>query len=201
MDRIIVILAVTTCLSAGVLFVLAGWSKTAWPPAVLVKWLESLRIVPRWAVRPVAVALPVVECAVGWAVLTGASGPAAEAAAAVLLVGFAAVAGVILVRGGVVDCGCLGPFSRRLLSWRTVTRNLLLATACTWVALSGLTWGAVALPGWAQAALTLTLTLLALGAARRHRPIPQSPLTGKAPASGSPADAGRNDHDSDVQNT
>lgn len=88
--------------------------------------LANYRLLPRWAVAPLHVLLPLTEVAVGVAALVaptiGAPG------AALLLLIFAGAMAINLRRGRrEIDCGCHQSVLRQRLSWTLVWRNGVLA--------------------------------------------------------------------------
>jgi uncharacterized membrane protein YphA (DoxX/SURF4 family) len=109
--------------------------------------LANYRLLPEALIGIVAAALPPLEALLGAALLLGIATPWSEAAAAALLVVFAAAMGINLIRGrSDIDCGCFQSTLRQTLSWTLVARNLVLASAL------GLAGAAVQVPleGWAR---------------------------------------------------
>jgi uncharacterized membrane protein YphA (DoxX/SURF4 family) len=91
----------------GGVFVVAGVLKIP-DPAAAVRAVRAYRLLPEVLVGPVAFGMPVVEIAVGLALLAGVFVRAAAIAAAVLLVVFMAAVSSAWVRGLQIDCGCFG---------------------------------------------------------------------------------------------
>ena len=88
--------------------------------------LANYRLLPRWAVAPVHVLLPLAELAVGVGIVIFPQ--LAAPAAALLLLIFAAAMAVNLRRGRTdIDCGCHQSALRQRLSWTLVGRNGVLA--------------------------------------------------------------------------
>jgi hypothetical protein len=106
--------------------------------------VANYRLLPAFAVRPVAYLLPPVELAVAGALLSGAAAWP-EIAAAVLLCLFAVAMAVNLLRGRRhIDCGCYSSALKQSLRWALVCRNVLMALLlCGTLALRG---GAATLP-------------------------------------------------------
>ena len=77
-------------------------------PAAAVRAVRAYRLLPELLVAPVAFGLPVVEIAVGLALLLGVFVRTAAIAAAVLLVVFLVGVGSAWARGLQIDCGCFG---------------------------------------------------------------------------------------------
>jgi uncharacterized membrane protein YphA (DoxX/SURF4 family) len=93
-------------LLGGVLLV-AGALKIP-DPAAAVRAVRAYEALPEPLVAPVAFGLPVVEIAVGLALLLGVFVRAAALASAVLLVVFLAGVASAWARGLQIDCGCFG---------------------------------------------------------------------------------------------
>ncbi len=91
----------------GGVLVVAGALKMP-DPAAAARAVRAYRLLPEGLVEPVAFGLPVLEIAVGLALLLGVVVRTAALAAAVLLVVF--LAGVVSAwaRGLQIDCGCFG---------------------------------------------------------------------------------------------
>ncbi|MGY1744059.1 MauE/DoxX family redox-associated membrane protein [Blastococcus sp. SYSU D00695] len=91
----------------GGVFVVAGVLKLP-DPAAAERAVRAYRLLPEGLVDPVAFGLPVVEIAVGLALLAGVAVRAAAVASAVLLVVFVAAVASAWARGLQIDCGCFG---------------------------------------------------------------------------------------------
>jgi uncharacterized membrane protein YphA (DoxX/SURF4 family) len=91
----------------GGVFVVAGALKLPDPDAA-VRAVRAYRLLPEPLVAPVAFGLPVVEIAVGLALLAGVFVRTAALAAAALLVVFLVGVGSAWARGLQIDCGCFG---------------------------------------------------------------------------------------------
>jgi len=91
----------------GGVFVVAGALKVP-DPAAAVRAVRAYRLLPELLVGPVAFGLPVLEIAVGLALLLGALVRTAAIASAVLLVVFLVAVGSAWARGLQIDCGCFG---------------------------------------------------------------------------------------------
>jgi uncharacterized membrane protein YphA (DoxX/SURF4 family) len=100
-------LATAARLLVGGVFVVAGALKLP-DPAAAVRAVRAYQLLPEPLVAPVAFGLPVLEIALGLALLLGVFVRTAAIGAAVLLVVF--LAGVISAwaRGLQIDCGCFG---------------------------------------------------------------------------------------------
>ena len=91
----------------GGVLVVAGALKLPDPAAAL-RAVRAYRLLPEGLVGPVAFGLPVVEIAVGLALLAGVFVRTAALAAAALMVVFLAAVGSAWARGLQIDCGCFG---------------------------------------------------------------------------------------------
>jgi uncharacterized membrane protein YphA (DoxX/SURF4 family) len=91
----------------GGVLVVAGALKVP-DPAAAVRAVRAYRLLPEVLVGPVAFGLPVLEIAVGLALLVGVAVRTAAVAAAVLMVAFIAAVGSAWARGLQIDCGCFG---------------------------------------------------------------------------------------------
>jgi uncharacterized membrane protein YphA (DoxX/SURF4 family) len=91
----------------GGVFVVAGLLKVP-DPAAAVRAVRAYRLLPEFLVGPVAFGLPVVEIAVGLALLAGVFVRTAALASALLLVVFLVAVGSAWARGLQIDCGCFG---------------------------------------------------------------------------------------------
>ena len=100
-------LATAARLVLGGVFVVAGVLKIP-DPAAAVRAVRAYQLLPESLVAPVAFGLPVLEIAVGLALLLGVFVRTAAIAAAVLLVVFLVGVGSAWARGLQIDCGCFG---------------------------------------------------------------------------------------------
>lgn len=100
-------LATAARLLLGGVLLVAGALKVP-DPAAAVRAVRAYRALPEVLVEPVAFGLPVLEIAVGLALLVGVFVRTAAIASAILMVFF--LAGVISAwaRGLQIDCGCFG---------------------------------------------------------------------------------------------
>ncbi|MGY1855444.1 MauE/DoxX family redox-associated membrane protein [Modestobacter sp. SYSU DS0290] len=100
-------LATAARLLLGVVLVVAGGLKLP-DPAAAERAVRAYRLLPETLVAPVAFGLPVLEIAVGLALLAGVFLRTAAVAAAVLMLVFLAAVGSAWARGLQIDCGCFG---------------------------------------------------------------------------------------------
>jgi uncharacterized membrane protein YphA (DoxX/SURF4 family) len=100
-------LATAARLLLGGVFLVAGAVKLP-DPAAAVRAVRAYRLLPEALVGPVAFGLPVVEIAVGLALLAGVFVRTAALASALLLAVYLAGVGSAWARGLQIDCGCFG---------------------------------------------------------------------------------------------
>jgi uncharacterized membrane protein YphA (DoxX/SURF4 family) len=100
-------LATAARVVVGGVFVVAGALKIP-DPAAAVRAVRAYQLLPEALVAPVAFGLPVIEIAVGLALLLGVFVRTAAIAAAVLLMVFLVGVGSAWARGLQIDCGCFG---------------------------------------------------------------------------------------------
>ena len=91
----------------GGVFVVAGVLKLP-DPAAAIRAVRAYRLLSEAFVGPVAFGLPVVEIAVGLALVAGVFVRTAALATAVLLAVFLLAVGSAWARGLQIDCGCFG---------------------------------------------------------------------------------------------
>jgi uncharacterized membrane protein YphA (DoxX/SURF4 family) len=94
-------------LLVGGVFVVAGLLKLP-DPAAAVRAVRAYRLLPEGLVAPVAFGQPVVEIAIGLALVLGIFVRTAAIVSAVLLVVFIVGVGSAWARGLQIDCGCFG---------------------------------------------------------------------------------------------
>jgi len=100
-------LATAARLLVGGVFLVAGAVKLP-DPAAAVRAVRAYRLLPEALVHLAAFGLPVVEIAVGLALVVGLAVRTAALASAVLLAGYIAAIASAWARGLQIDCGCFG---------------------------------------------------------------------------------------------
>jgi uncharacterized membrane protein YphA (DoxX/SURF4 family) len=100
-------LATVARLLLGVVFVYAGVLKLP-DPAAAERAVRAYRLLPETLVGAAAFGLPVLEIAVGLALLAGVFVRTAAVATSVLLALYIAAIGSVWARGLSIDCGCFG---------------------------------------------------------------------------------------------
>ena len=99
--------------------------------------VANYRLLPPVLVTPVAAILPFAEIVAAALLAFGVLTVVVAAVLAFLLVTFAVAVGINLARGRVFDCGCTGSAATpRLISWRHVTADLVLAAVAAAVAVA-----------------------------------------------------------------
>jgi uncharacterized membrane protein YphA (DoxX/SURF4 family) len=91
----------------GVVFVVAGVLKFP-DPAAAERAVRAYRLLPEGLVAPAAFGLPVLEVAVGLALLVGVFVRTAAIVSAVMLAVYIAAIASVWARGLSIDCGCFG---------------------------------------------------------------------------------------------
>ncbi|MDQ6877227.1 MAG: hypothetical protein M3082_05920 [Candidatus Dormibacteraeota bacterium] len=110
-----------------------------------IEGLGDYAILPDRAVRPVAVALPVLECLLGLALLVGIAPSLIGALAAILITIFIVAVGFSLHRHRVIGCNCYGVAATSRIGMATIARNVvLLGLALVVTSLGTVARG----PGW-----------------------------------------------------
>ena len=126
------------CLWLSALLIVAAVHKLQDPRAFR-GTLAAYRLLPRGLTAPIGVLVPLVELAVGAALLYPQERIRASAllAGAALLAVYAAAMAVNIRRGNrSIDCGCLGFGARRpRLTWTLVARNLIIVAMAAGLAL------------------------------------------------------------------
>lgn len=99
--------------------------------------VENYRLLPSWAIRPVAIAVLIAEFAAGSGLFLGVGSRFIALGIILLLLVFTVAIIINLVRGRNMDCGCLGTVAPQRLTWMSVARNVVIAclagTVVVWV--------------------------------------------------------------------
>ena len=121
-------------IALGAVFVYAAWVKLHTPWQLFAGAIGDYKILPEWAVNPLARSLPWAELAIGLLLIAGFLLRAAATASSLLLLVFFS----LMVRAYAfhmeISCGCFGP--GELISWRTLLRDgslLAASLAITWL--------------------------------------------------------------------
>jgi uncharacterized membrane protein YphA (DoxX/SURF4 family) len=109
----------------GIIFLYAGIMKIA-DPLGFAQILYNYRLVPAWAINPLAITLPWVECVAGASLLFGIWTLGGGVVTSTLFAVFAAALGLNLIRGLDISCGCFSTATAaNPITWLTVVRDLL----------------------------------------------------------------------------
>lgn len=100
-------LATAARLLLGGVFLVAGALKLP-DPAAAARAVRAYQLLPESLVHPAAFGLPVVEIAVGLALLVGVFVRTAALLSALMLAGYIAAIAAAWARGLQIDCGCFG---------------------------------------------------------------------------------------------
>jgi uncharacterized membrane protein YphA (DoxX/SURF4 family) len=121
-------------IALGVVFVYAAWVKLDTPWQLFAGAIADYKLLPAWAVNPLARSLPWAELLIGLLLMAGFFLRTAATACSLLLLVFFS----LMVRAYAfhmeISCGCFGP--GELISWRTLLRDgslLALSLAVTWL--------------------------------------------------------------------
>ncbi len=134
-NRTLRIAAVALRIALGAVFVYAALVKLRLPWQLFAGAIADYKILPDWAVNPLARTLPWAELAIGLLIAAGWWLRTAATAASLLLAMFVALMVRAYAKGMEISCGCFGP--GELISWRTLLRDgtlLAASLAVTWTA-------------------------------------------------------------------
>ena len=123
----------------GGVFLVAGVLKLP-DPAAAVRAVRAYRLLAEPLVAPVAFGLPVLEIAVGLALIVGVFVRTAALASAVLLVVYLVGVGSAWARGLAIDCGCFGGGGTVAAADTTYPTEVLRDSALLLVALALARW-------------------------------------------------------------
>ena len=143
--------AVIFCqLSLTVIFGLGAWGKFR-DLEEFTGIVRNYRLLPEFAIRPVAYMMPALEAAIALTLLAGTAQPYPAMGAIVLLAIFAVAMGINIVRGRrYIDCGCFRTKLKQRLSWWLVVRNGVLMTMA----------GVLVLTAWSPGMMVRPVALL-----------------------------------------
>jgi len=112
----------------GAVFVYAAWVKLREPWQMFANSVANYDVLPMWAVKLVARALPWAEMLIGLLLISGRFLRISSITASALLLGFFAIMVRTYASGIQIECGCFGPGD--IISPRSLARDgsLLLAS-------------------------------------------------------------------------
>ena len=120
----------------GAIFVYAGYVKLRDPWQLFAAGIASYEILPMWAVKVTARALPWFEVLIGLLLMVGRWFRMSTVATSFLLLVFFGSMVRAFAQGKEINCGCFGP--GEAISWKTLLRDgamlaaALLLTTVTW---------------------------------------------------------------------
>ena len=156
------VLLLVARLALAAVFIVAGIAKLA-DLAGSRRAIEGFGLSAETA-RPLGVALPVAEVAVGVVLLPAATAPYAAIAGLVLLLAFCVAIGAALARGEEPDCHCFGQLHSAPAGWPTLARNVALAAVAGLIAGAGLDDPGPSAVAWVGDLSGTALMAIALGA-------------------------------------
>ena len=122
----------------GAVFAYAAWLKLRDPWQLFAGAIGDYKVLPDWAVEPLARTLPWAELAIGLLLVAGRWLRTASTACTLLLAGFFSLMIHAFSKGMAINCGCFGSTpGEDIISWRTLGRDgslLALSIAVTWIA-------------------------------------------------------------------
>jgi uncharacterized membrane protein YphA (DoxX/SURF4 family) len=125
-------------IALGAVFVYAAVIKLETPWQLFAGAIADYKILPEWAVTPLARSLPWAELAIGLLLAVGRFLRTAATACSLLLLVFFSLMVRAYVTHQEISCGCFGP--GELISWRTLLRDgtlLAVSLAVTWMSFGG----------------------------------------------------------------
>jgi putative oxidoreductase len=121
MERGLVIIFRTV---VGLVFLWASYNKL-FDPGSFAQALDNYRLLPGWAVNPMAVVMPWLEFVCALLLLSGQRVRTASFIVSGLLVVFIAAVGISMLRGLDVQCGCFSAGSSRKIGFRLLGEDVL----------------------------------------------------------------------------
>ena len=130
--------------TVAIIFLVGAWQKLRDLMAFEIA-IEAYELIPTVLVRPLAIALPLLEITAAITLVIVLTRPLGAALALVVLAMVTGAVAINLLRGRTdVGCGCGGLEDEQTLSWALVMRNMLLAifvvSSFAGAALRALTW-------------------------------------------------------------
>jgi uncharacterized membrane protein YphA (DoxX/SURF4 family) len=121
-------------LAIGVLLIVAGAFKAHDGVAITGASIAGYRLLPSFAVIPLAVFLPYFEIAIGVYLSLGLFTRAVASVVAFQMAMFTAAVASVVVRHIQISCGCFGAAETTIASWYDVARDAALIGLCAFVA-------------------------------------------------------------------
>ena len=128
-------IALVLRVALGAVFAYAAWLKLRVPWQLFAGAIGDYKVLPDWAVAPLARTLPWLELLLGALLMVGRWTRTAASAISLLLAGFFTLLVWAFARRMDISCGCFGPTGDPI-SWRTLLRDgalLAVSLAVTWM--------------------------------------------------------------------
>ncbi len=134
-SRRIRVAAVVLRVALGAVFVYAAWLKLPWhqPWQLFAGAIGDYKILPDWAIAPLARTLPWLELLLGLMLVAGVGLRIAATGVTALLAVFFSLMVRAYAQGMEISCGCFGP--GEVISWKTLLRDgslLVAGVVVTW---------------------------------------------------------------------
>jgi uncharacterized membrane protein YphA (DoxX/SURF4 family) len=137
-NRILRAAAALLRIALGGVFLYAAYLKLKDPWQMFAMAINSYGLLPLWAVKVVARALPWAELGLGGLLIAGRWRRAAGTATSLMLVVFFGLMVRAYAKGMEISCGCFGP--GEMISWRTLLRDGALLAASLYVTAAAIRW-------------------------------------------------------------
>ncbi len=124
-------------LAIGALFITAGAFKAHDGVGITAMTINAYRILPSFAVVPLAAFLPYLEIGLGCYLVAGLFTRVVAAVLTAQLLVFSAAIASAVVRHLTISCGCFGAGDASQASWVEVLRDVAAAGITAWVAWKG----------------------------------------------------------------
>ena len=121
-------------LALGAIFIVAGFSKAGHADQFAAQ-IAGFRLLPQFAIAPLAIALPYLELLLGAYLILGLFSRISAWTAVALLAIFDGAIASAVVRGMTVSCGCFGPTDTTVTTWTEVARDAVFVLLAVIVAL------------------------------------------------------------------
>ena len=128
-------IALVLRIALGAVFAYAAWLKLRVPWQLFAGAIGDYKVLPDWAVAPLARTLPWVELLLGALLMVGRWTRTAATAISLLLAGFFTLLVWAFANHMDISCGCFGPTGDPI-SWRTLLRDgalLAVSLTVTWM--------------------------------------------------------------------
>lgn len=148
-------------IAVGFVMLIAGLAKIHIGHTKFTQAILSYKLVSGVVALGIGRAIPALEIILGLSLIFGVLLPLVLGSSFLLLLGFAFVIAISLVRGGSQDCGCFGGMLSGQIRWQIVYRNLGMASVIWIHGYSLNKFGALA-PNYAFLGIAIALTCIFL---------------------------------------